>query len=311
MKPLIARRLCGATVLAVVSLGSIPALAVQAGAQPTEVTCLTSATASDQLPPAPCPPGNPSIVAFAVTSSGVSLSVTSSGAVFNGTKGQVQGMNGQPLAAPVVGIAVSGTGYSLAAADGGVFSLDGAAFYGSMGGHHLNAPIVGIASTADGKGYWLVAADGGSVFPSATPGSTARLGGKPLSQPMVGMALYPRVAMVTGWSPRTAECFPSATPSSTARWVVNTWVLPSSASPLRRPPASTFPSYPAVFGYWMVASDGKAFSFGDTPCYCSGADVGDGAAIGISAFSHHLDRNLIQVPLIATLKGELLAFGAF
>ena len=34
-------------------------------------------------------------------------------------------------------------------------------FYGSLGGMHLNKPIVGIATTPDGKGYWLVASDGG------------------------------------------------------------------------------------------------------------------------------------------------------
>ena len=26
---------------------------------------------------------------------------------------------------------------------------------------HLNKPIVGMAATPDGKGYWLVASDGG------------------------------------------------------------------------------------------------------------------------------------------------------
>ena len=45
--------------------------------------------------------------------------------------------------------------------DGGVFAFGDAQFYGSMGGQPLNQPIVGMASTADGKGYWLVAADGG------------------------------------------------------------------------------------------------------------------------------------------------------
>jgi hypothetical protein len=30
-----------------------------------------------------------------------------------------------------------------------------------MGGQHLNQPVVGMTATADGHGYWLVAADGG------------------------------------------------------------------------------------------------------------------------------------------------------
>ena len=49
------------------------------------------------------------------------------------------------------------------------------AFYGSLGGSHLNAPIVGMAPTADGDGYWLVAADGGVFsFGDATSTSTGR-----------------------------------------------------------------------------------------------------------------------------------------
>ena len=36
-----------------------------------------------------------------------------------------------------------------------------AAFYGSTGAIHLNQPVVGMSATPDGKGYWLVASDGG------------------------------------------------------------------------------------------------------------------------------------------------------
>ena len=36
-----------------------------------------------------------------------------------------------------------------------------AKFHGSMGGTRLTQEIVGITATADGNGYWLVAADGG------------------------------------------------------------------------------------------------------------------------------------------------------
>ncbi len=59
-----------------------------------------------------------------------------------------------------------------------------------MGGQHLNRPIVGMASTADGGGYWLVAADGGIFsFGDATFfGSTGSLR---LNKPIVGMAATP------------------------------------------------------------------------------------------------------------------------
>lgn len=63
-----------------------------------------------------------------------------------------------------------GTGYWLAQAGGGVYSFGGARFYGSTyslgltglgGARPLAAPIVSMARTPDGKGYWLVGADGG------------------------------------------------------------------------------------------------------------------------------------------------------
>ena len=48
-------------------------------------------------------------------------------------------------------------------------------------------PIVGMASTADGGGYWLVAADGG-VFAYGDAVFEGSHGGSPLNVPIVGMA---------------------------------------------------------------------------------------------------------------------------
>ena len=79
----------------------------------------------------------------------------------------------------------------------------------------LNKPIVGMAATPDGKGYWLVASDGG-IFTFGDARFYGSTGGKHLNQPVVGMA-PPRTARVTGSSPRTAGSSPSATPSSSAR----------------------------------------------------------------------------------------------
>jgi hypothetical protein len=59
-----------------------------------------------------------------------------------------------------------------------------------MGGQHLNQPVVGIAATADGKGYWLVASDGG-VFTFGDAGFYGSMGGQPLNQPMVAIAGNP------------------------------------------------------------------------------------------------------------------------
>jgi hypothetical protein len=44
-----------------------------------------------------------------------------------------------------------------------------------------------MAATPDGKGYWLVARDGG-IFAHGDAGFYGSQGGTPLNQPIVGMA---------------------------------------------------------------------------------------------------------------------------
>ncbi|MEO7836217.1 MAG: hypothetical protein ABIS21_01085, partial [Acidimicrobiales bacterium] len=43
----------------------------------------------------------------------------------------------------------------------GVFAFGDARFLGSLGATRLNRPIVGISATPGGRGYRLVASDGG------------------------------------------------------------------------------------------------------------------------------------------------------
>jgi len=112
----------------------------------------------------------------------------------------------RPLAAPVVGMVPTpdGRGYWLVAADGGVFTFGDAGFYGNTytlgltglgGSRPLAAPVVGMVPTPDGRGYWLVAADGGVfTFGDAgfygntyTLGLTGLGGSRPLAAPVVGM----------------------------------------------------------------------------------------------------------------------------
>ena len=50
-----------------------------------------------------------------------------------------------------------------------------------------NAPVVGMAATPDGKGYWLVASDGG-IFTFGDAGFYGSEGAAPLQAPVVGMA---------------------------------------------------------------------------------------------------------------------------
>ncbi len=54
----------------------------------------------------------------------------------------------------------------------------------------LDAPVVGTAPTADGGGYWLVAADGG-VFTFGDAGYFGSEGGSALNAPVVAMAATP------------------------------------------------------------------------------------------------------------------------
>ena len=55
---------------------------------------------------------------------------------------------------------------------------------------HLNQPVVGMTATADGGGYWLVAADGG-IFAYGDAAFYGSTGGTHLNQPVVGMAVTP------------------------------------------------------------------------------------------------------------------------
>ena len=82
-----------------------------------------------------------------------------------------------------------GTGYWLVSSTGAVSHFGSAKFYGSMAGRHLKAPIIGIVATADDRGYWLVAKDGG-VFAFNAP-YLGSMGGTPLNAPIVGIAAAP------------------------------------------------------------------------------------------------------------------------
>ena len=59
-----------------------------------------------------------------------------------------------------------------------------------MGNVALSKPIVGIASTPDGRGYWLVASDGG-VFSFGDASFYGSMGSTALDKPIVGMASTP------------------------------------------------------------------------------------------------------------------------
>ncbi len=71
----------------------------------------------------------------------------------------------------------------------------------------------GDGGDAVGRGYWLVASDGG-IFSFGDARFFGSTGALTLAQPIVGMAATPP-ARATGWWRPTAACSPSATPPST------------------------------------------------------------------------------------------------
>jgi hypothetical protein len=75
---------------------------------------------------------------------------------------------------------------------GAVTAHGGATSFGSpvISGLRLVQPVVGMAATPDGKGYWLVASDGG-IFSYGDAKFYGSAGAIPLKQPVVGMAATP------------------------------------------------------------------------------------------------------------------------
>ena len=121
----------------------------------------------------------------------------------------------------------------------------------------LNAPVVGMAATPDGRGYWLVASDGG-IFSYGDARFFGSMGGQHLNQPVVGMAATPDgggywlVAADGGiFSFGDARFFGSMGGQHLNRPVVGMAATPDGG------------------GYWLVASDGGIFSFGDAQFYGS------------------------------------------
>ena len=92
----------------------------------------------------------------------------------------------------------------------------------------------------------------------------------------------PPTARATGWSPPTAGSSPSATPPSTARpgaMHLNDPIVGMAATPDGK-------------GYWLVASDGGIFTFGDAPFYGS-----------TGAITSTADRRAWRPPPTATATG--------
>jgi hypothetical protein len=117
----------------------------------------------------------------------------------------------------------------------------------------VDAPVLAGAATPDGKGYWLVSADGG-VFSSGDAPFEGSLGDLALQGPIVGMA---------------------ATPDGKGYWLAgldggiftfgDAPFLGSMGATRLNQPIVGMAATPDGKGYWVVAADGGIFTFGDAP----------------------------------------------
>jgi hypothetical protein len=157
-----------------------------------------------------------------------------------------------------------------------------AAFHGAPDPAGLNQPIVGLATTPAGKGYWLVARDGGifSYGDAVFHGSTGNIR---LNQPIVGIA---------------------GTPSGKGYWLVardggifsyGDAVFHGSTGNIRlNQPVVAMTPTPTGKGYWLLTGDGGIFTFGDA------VYQGSLPAVGVSAPA-------VAMALTPTAKGYWIA----
>ena len=123
---------------------------------------------------------------------------------------------------------------------------------GRCQGSTSTRPLPGVAATPDGRGYWLVAADGG-IFAFGDARYYGSLGARP-SQPAHRRHASTPTAGGTGWWPPTEASSPLGTPVFMGRWGPGTSTRRSWAS---RPPVTA-----AATGWWPPT---EAFSPSGTP----------------------------------------------
>jgi len=183
----------------------------------------------------------------------------------------------------------------------GVEGYGDAGNYGGFGGAKLSAPAVGMASTPDGKGYWVVSADGG-IFTYGDAGFFGSLGATRIYAPIVGIAATPDgggywlVAMdggiftygdarfygsLGGAPPVHSIVGMAVAPGGLGYWLVGsqgaiypfgTAVSYGSPANLAHPITGIVATHDGL-GYWLVASDGGIFTYGDAGFFGSAANM--------------------------------------
>jgi hypothetical protein len=157
----------------------------------------------------------------------------------------------------------------------------GAGYYGSTGNIHLNKPIVGMARTPDGRGYWLVASDGG-IFTFGDARYYGSTGNLRLNKPIVGMARTPdgKGYWLVASDGGIFAFGDAGYHGSTGNLHLNKPIVGMAASA-------------SGGGYWLAASDGGIFAFGDAGYFGS-------------AGNHPLNRPVVGLAATADGKGYWL-----
>ena len=161
-----------------------------------------------------------------------------------------------------------------------------------MGGKPLNRPISAMASAVSGKGYWLVASDGG-VFAFGEAPFYGSLASENLAKPIVDFA---------------------ATPTGQGYWMTTSdgqvygfgdaayYGSVSEAVDLNKRIQALAPT-PSGHGYWLVAADGGIFAFGDAGYYGTAAGKAEKRVVDITATA--TGRGYYMV----TANGQVFPFG--
>jgi hypothetical protein len=139
-----------------------------------------------------------------------------------------------------------------------------------MGGSPLNQPIVGMTATPDGKGYWLVASDGG-IFAFGDAQFFGSTGSLTLNKPIVGMTATPDgggyilVASDGGvFAYGDAQFYGSL-----------------GGSPLTRPIVAMAMTTDGG-GYWFSDNNGAVSAFGDAGYFGSAPQVLNSPVVGMT-----------------------------
>ncbi len=155
-----------------------------------------------------------------------------------------------PSAAAAAAPAGTGIAGSHTYPGGGLIAFGDAADFGTLD-TTLSSPVTAMATTPDGKGYWLVAADGG-VFAFGDAPYEGSLGSLKVYAPIVAIA---------------------ATPDGKGYWLtgIDGGVFAFGDAVFHGSMGATKLAQPVVGmattpdggGYWLVAGDGGVFAFGD------------------------------------------------